>query len=437
MKKVSFWLFVCVVYVACAHGCSASDEEGREDVLNADGHTRMAAKEAASAPAANSCEAGMAIVNGECTAANQNAQMVATETCTKEGKPLSCNTPDVPESCDGKPTESCKGALSPGAVSSCPEGTTSPCPTSDELQSVAERGPIDGQLPSPKSTDDNNSHCADGKTGVKVPCGSLYTESLPETTGSRGVPGGRSGSAEDGKQHVGGSKGETGATNGGVELCDARTPGKSLNPSGEDQSGGRLQGTSLQPPKQAAVVKATGGATNSDPAIDGNKGQQTAPQNTSHTPSGGGGSTHEKTQEEKNEEAKKHADTNNGQGNSASEVSGTFTSTNGGGPGSDASPPSEHNTEAASAAEDHSNSDLIPGSNIHSAGKENDSVQSPATSMPSSSSAAVDTISKANSNPVAEEVKDTKNSDSSVTPVWVHVPVMILMTVSLVVSGAC
>ncbi|KEG08368.1 hypothetical protein DQ04_07351010 [Trypanosoma grayi] len=424
MKKIFCVLFPFALCVWCAGGVAAVDEERRVEVASVGGYAVMADSVAAPAAGAVPCPPESAPPKGTCTDANTEDEVVGSGTCGEEGRLGSCGPAKDQGSCKGSPPKGCPGSKETGADGLCAEKVGTNCTTSSAVEPKATPDPGDVEVAGPE--DFNKPPCKDGQTEKDGACVPGVDQSQRGGSGEhidRGIKGTR---GEPGPPPITLKENEKKERDSSVERCDTTKPGKctgSLTNSLPDSSEPQPS-TPLQP--QTDPATAPGGTSNNGKAIDGNKGQQTAPQNTSHTPSGGGGSTHEKTQEEKNEEAKKHADTNNGQGNSASEVSGTFTSTNGGGPGSDASPPSEHNTEAASAAEDHSNSDLIQASNIHSAGKENDSVQSSATSMPSSSSAPADTISTTSSSPVPEEAKDTKNADSSVSPVWVHAPLLLL-----------
>ncbi|KEG06399.1 hypothetical protein DQ04_14111020 [Trypanosoma grayi] len=107
-------------------------------------------------------------------------------------------------------------------------------------------------------------------------------------------------------------------------------------------------------------------------------------------------------------------------------MSGSSSSTNMEGTSSDALTLAQPNPEADIAAKDHNNEDRILGSAPQVADVQNDSMNTHESPAIASTSVPEATNNNPSDTPGAQTARETKNADSSVSPVWVHAPLLLL-----------
>ncbi|KEG07131.1 hypothetical protein DQ04_10791010 [Trypanosoma grayi] len=426
MKKIFCVISAFLLCVWCAGGVAAVGEERRVVVPDVGGYAVEATAQAAQLPAAVPCATGTPSSDGTCKDERASDGNVDTGECNEQSTSEICKVPKPLKDCSKEVPPNCEMSVGAALIKPCEGEKKDNCKGQEEVVPDGTGGPRVGAGDDSERTGGDNSRCKKGQPNTDESCKSLGTKSLTEENLEHGTSAERTGlspaapllsnvTERDRSEGGGGGDGSCVPTKG----TPCTTPPLKPTPDGPAPHSLSL------PQQKLGQVETVKGSMKSDGNPDGHKTEQAERQVTADATSDGVADLNDKLQDKKKNDNKAKVGTNSDRETSGREITGCPTDTNRSELNSDAPSSEEHNPEAISSAEDISSGGSFKRPS-QDAGEQDHSKQSRTPSPTASSSTPEATNDKTSSNPVAENIKTTNNADSSVSPVWVHAPLLLL-----------
>ncbi|KEG07132.1 hypothetical protein DQ04_10791020 [Trypanosoma grayi] len=417
-------LFMCALCVWCAGGCSGLNGIRHVEVPYAGGYAVKAGEQGSHERAAEPCDPGSTVSGGSCTVGGAIVVDAGPVGCKEQGISEECEGPGAPESCKGNVQQPCGDQGKSVTGGSCPDGKKEPCTGSTEALSGSNvDDAADGGHGIHKLTDENDS-CPQDKREANGSCASSPAASKALVKGEDGKVRDLTASGEGERGDRSGGNGDCGKGKGVDRSADSSAAGSCPNlPVSPPDNNSQLP-AQPQPQQQTGQVERDGGKMIPEEANERTNDERLELQKRGHV-SSGGGAKHDNFKEEKKEKTTFQTDAKNSGDNSEREIIGGSTNNSKEEPSSDASHSAEDNHKAGSSAEDNPAEETTKKPNSQVSGESNDSMQPQSSHAPASLSAP-EATNKPRNNPVVQNLKDTKNADSSVSLVWLHAPLLLL-----------
>ncbi|KEG05646.1 hypothetical protein DQ04_19701000 [Trypanosoma grayi] len=415
-------LLMCALCAWCACGCAALEEQRRAEFPGVGGYAVMTQGVESLETGGESCPGATTASGGVCSAAKTQTPVVKSASCTETNMSDECKAQNDLRLCKEEGSDDCKDTPAIGTGEPCRDTTKQTCSTAQQVKPEGIVGSNSVDDPSHTTGGDDDT-CPDKKPKVNGSCAVAGGESPPEIAGKTVDLSDGALPREDTPQHSSGRVVDDSGKTGTDGRCDSSTVPKCTTPSGETQH----NNTPLQPQPHPGQGETGGGNLKNGRKNVGDTDNSLELQKRADGIVGDISRAKADLPAEKGKNAKENTDANSSRDKMDNQVTDSPTSTKGKETSSDVLPTAAQNPAAESSGENPSTQQPAKHIALQGTDEQDHSKQLQSFSESSSTRDTETTSTKPRDSPVPKNAdKDTKNEDSSVSPVWVHAPLLLL-----------